>query len=143
MIARNSLVALFLAFTLPIGLMATEIYWPPLPKSGYIKGRVATKFDVEMGDAAFTMDTVLGDGKSADVAEIGVIREPYDITIPQYAYYSDDDQKKIPVILIQAEKVIGASGTVYMIAGRTIGKETKELVGMPKNFKFLGVSVPK
>jgi hypothetical protein len=63
--------------------------WPELPKSGFVSGRVATKEDVDAGQAIFSMD-----GKS---------KGPIEIEIPQYAIWTDQSGAEHPVIVTQAE----------------------------------------
>ena len=66
--------------------------WPPLPTSGFISGRAATREDVAKGDAEF----------AAEASGLG-IGVPVAIAIPQYAYWTDEKGQKVPVIVLQAE----------------------------------------
>jgi hypothetical protein len=70
--------------------MASDVVWPPLPKSGFVAPRVATADDVEAGNAIFSISK---DGSVGRVAEIDV---------PQFAFYLDG-QNKVPAIILQAE----------------------------------------
>ena len=67
--------------------------WPTLPTSGFISGRLATEDDFKNGDALFL--SPINDQPS------GV---PASIHVPQYAFFIDDDGKRIPVVVVQAEK---------------------------------------
>jgi hypothetical protein len=67
--------------------------WPPLPTTGFISGRPATDKDVADGNAVFVLKaygTYFG--------------KPLDIVIPQYAYLTKRGDKRVPVIVIQAEQ---------------------------------------
>jgi len=76
-----------LLFVFLFGTEAVTQDWPPLPKQGFISGRVATPADVAAGNAVFSAAVGGGDvGKSA----------PLRIQIPQYAYYKEG-ATKIPV----------------------------------------------
>lgn len=69
--------------------------WPPLPKQGFIRGRVATPADVAAGNAVFS--AAVGGGAVGKAT-------PLRIQIPQYAYYKEGGTKT-PVIVLQAERV--------------------------------------
>ncbi|MEH6420082.1 hypothetical protein [Pseudomonas sp. CGJS7] len=87
---RTYAAALFLmALT---GEIRAQTSWPPLPASGFITGRAATQADVRSGQAAFA----LAQGPVP-------VSTPLPLKIPQYAYL-DDEGKRVPVILIQAEQ---------------------------------------
>ena len=88
--------------------------WPPLPASGFIKGRAATKHDVASDQAAFVLES---NGKPEG--------RPLDIDIPQYAFLRDEHTgADVPVIIIQAEtngaaEIVGCIGVadhkVYVV----------------------------
>ena len=81
-----------------------NMIWPELPASGFIEGRVATKADVESGQAIFSMD-----GQS-----VGSVK----IEIPQYAMWKDDQGEEHPVIVVQAEK---APNGMQIVGFKTLG----------------------
>jgi hypothetical protein len=102
---------------------AADTSWPPLPQTGYISGRAATKADVAAGNAAFVLEV---DGI--------VIGKPMAITVPQYAY-NVEGKNKIPVIVIQAEEAQGFK----MIGARC--PDGGEVVGFIADFELLGTEV--
>ena len=73
--------------------------WPPLPKSGFVAGRLATEADLKRGDAVFLS---LIDGKPSG--------SPARIPIPQYAQLIEENGQRRPVVVVQAE--IGEQGTL-------------------------------
>lgn len=73
--------------------------WPPLPKSGFIAGRLATEADLQRGDAVFLS---LIDGKPSGT--------PSSIRVPQFAHLIEDRGHRRPVVVVQAE--IGEQGTL-------------------------------
>src|SRR5215510_39154 len=116
------LVALFLATE------ATAEGWPPLPKQGFISGRVATPADVAAGNAVFSTAVGGASGKST----------PIEIEIPQYAYYKEGGTK-IPVIVLQAERVdIQGAKPVQMSSVGAVGLDGKKFVGLLRSFELLG-----
>jgi hypothetical protein len=85
-----------LIFFMPLGISpALGDEWPPLPRSGYIAGRVASPQDLKAGNALF----VASNGDT-------VISTPLTLTIPQYAYWYGKGQR-VRVILVQAEEAQG------------------------------------
>ncbi|MFO1160027.1 MAG: hypothetical protein U1E60_14390 [Reyranellaceae bacterium] len=76
--------------------MSASSEWPPLPTKGFISGRPAQVQDVKDGNAVF-------------VAKVGdaVIGKPLAIVIPQFAFWTDSNGKKVPVVIIQAEEANG------------------------------------
>src|SRR5262249_60338051 len=84
-----------LLFVLFLGTEAATQDWPPLPKQGFISGRIATPADVAAGNAVFSAAVSGGAvGKST----------PLRIQIPQYAYYKEGGTKN-PAIVLQAERL--------------------------------------
>lgn len=72
--------------------IGADTAWPPLPKSGFIAGRVATEADIRRGDAVFLTAT---DGKPDGT--------PASIHVPQYAFLKQEGGKRQPVMVVQAE----------------------------------------
>ena len=97
--------------------------WPPLPTRGFIKGRAATKKDVEDGNAVFVA-AIAGKG-------IGI---PINIDIPQFGIWNDSESgRKIKVIVLQAEKAQKRDLIGFM------NIETGEFrAGLKEEFQFLG-----
>ena len=121
------LIVLFLATE-----AATE-EWPPLPKQGFIGGRVATPADVAAGNAVFS--TIVGGGAVGKAT-------PIRIEIPQYAYYSEGGTK-VPVIVLQAETVdIQGENTVQMSSVGAVRLDGKKFVGLFTSFELLGRAPP-
>ena len=107
--------------------------WPPLPKQGFVSGRVATAADVAAGNAVFSAAVGGGAvGKST----------PIRIEIPQYAYYKEGGTK-IPVIVLQAERVdIQGAKAVQMTSVGAIRLDGKKFVGLLTSFELLGRTPP-
>jgi hypothetical protein len=82
----------------PGQLRAGENEWAPLPKSGFLVGRIATAADVENGMAVFA---------ASEVGLSGARQLP--VQIPQYAQMRSDDGKLVPVVVVQAEEAAGLS----------------------------------
>ncbi len=105
----------------------SEHIWPPLPDSGFIKGRAATKADVDQRNAVFAF--IKDDEKST----------PLNIPIPQYGLLTTPGSKKTtPVIIIQAEKVRGMDMVGYVNL-----KNNKRAVTLLKKVKLLGKELKK
>jgi len=125
-----------LLFVLVLGAEAVAQDWPPLPKQGFISGRVATPADVAAGNAVFSASVGGGAvGKST----------PLRIKIPQYAYYKEDGTK-IPVIVLQGERVdIQKPGgeLVQMPSVGAVKPDGKKFIGILTNFELLGPAPPK
>ncbi len=100
--------------------------WPPLPATGFIKGRAATKQDVNSGDAAFFLES---NGKPEG--------RPLNIDIPQYALLRDETTgADVPVIIVQAE-TNGVSDIVGCIA---VGNHTLHIATL-KEVSLLGTDI--
>lgn len=97
--------------------------WPPLPRTGFVAGRAATQADVNSGSAGFA------------IGGNGVVGSPLSITIPQYAYFNDNDTT-IPVVLIQAE----ASQGKQLAAGKKA--DGSIVAGFLSDFTLLGTEPP-
>ena len=65
--------------------------WPPLPKSGFVAGRLATEADLKRGNGVFLS---LIDGKPSGA--------PASIRVPQFAYLVERGERR-PVVVVQAE----------------------------------------
>ena len=125
-----------LLFVLLLGNEAATQNWPPLPKQGFISGRVATAADVAAGNAVFSASVAGGAvGKSTALR----------IRIPQYAYYKEGGTK-IPVIVLQAERIdIQKQGgvLVQMASVGALRPDGKKFVGILTNFELLGPVAPR
>jgi hypothetical protein len=66
--------------------------WPVLPKFGFVAGRLATEADLKRGDGVFLS---LIDGKSSGA--------PAPIQVPQFAFLVEENGKRRPVVVVQAE----------------------------------------
>jgi hypothetical protein len=100
--------------------LAQSPAWPPLPASGFTKGRPATDEDVAAGNAVFVLK------------QYGVyFGKPLDVDVPQYAYLTKGGGK-VPVIVVQAEqernlKLFGVRG---LDGQKWVAKETElQLLG--------------
>jgi hypothetical protein len=125
-----------LLFVLCLGTEAVTQDWSPLPKQGFISGRVATPADVAAGNAVF----------SAAVGGGGVGKStPLRIQIPQYAYYKEGGTK-IPVIVLQAERVdIQKEGgeVVQMTSVGALKPDGRKVIGLLTSFELLGTVRPR
>ena len=72
--------------------VGADTSWPPLPRSGFVTGRLATEADIRHGDAVF-LTTI--DGKPSGT--------PARIQVPQYALLNQENGKRQPVVVVQAE----------------------------------------
>jgi hypothetical protein len=120
-------------------LISTEVAaqdWLPLPKAGFISGRVATPADVAAGNAVFSASVSGGAvGKAT----------PIRIRIPQYAYYKEGGTK-IPVIVLQAERVDiqkQSGELVQMASVGAVKPDGKKFIGLLASFELLGTVPPK
>ena len=95
--------------------------WPALPKSGFVRGRVATLDDVKKGDAVFAIPT-------------GSVR--LNMTIPQYAYRVDGNEKQAGII-VQAEEVPHQR----LVGFRPLGSGKAEMLGI-EQVELLGKDPP-
>jgi hypothetical protein len=93
--------------------------WPPLPKHGFIRGRVAQPADVAKGNALFVMKV---DGK--------LVGKAVGIAIPQYACVKSS---RTPVIVVQAE---AEPNGLKLVGERTLKGET--MIGMLGELDLLG-----
>ena len=125
-----------LLFILFLGTEAVTQDWPPLPKQGFISGRVATPADLAVGNAVFSGAVVGGAaGKST----------PLRIQIPQYAYYKEGGTK-IPAIVLQAERVdIQKQGgeAVQMTSVGALKPDGRKVIGLLTSFELLGRVPPR
>lgn len=104
------------------------VVWPPLPSSGFISGRAATKHDIELGNAAFVLES---GGKAEG--------RPLDIAIPQYGLLRDESTgAEIPVIVIQAE----SNGTIDVVGCVGIADKVVRVATLPE-LKLLGTDIHK
>src|SRR5215467_3741034 len=128
---KTACAALLIVFFLATDAAAED--WPPLPKQGFVSGRVATAADVAAGNAVFSAAVGGGAvGKST----------PIRIEIPQYAYYKEGGTK-IPVIVLQAERVdIQGAKAVQMTSVGAIRLDGKKFVGLLTSFELLGRTPP-
>ena len=117
---RNILAALLVGMGFAAG--AQPVRWPPLPTDGFIVGRAATKADVDAGSAVFV------------AADDRIIVMPVAIEIPQYAYFVDSG-RRIPAIIVQAEKVQGQT----LLGARLL--DGQYMVGFIGDFELLGKQV--
>lgn len=119
------ILAMFAALIAGTSVQAQAVQWPPLPKSEYVAGRVATKADVEAGRAVF-------------VAENNgvLLGKPAKISVPQYAWHRDG-AKKVAVIVIQAEDV----GPQRILGAKAVAGGY--LAGLASEFELLGQEPPK
>src|SRR5215470_11150058 len=110
-----------LLFVLFLGTEGATQDWPPLPKQGFISGRVANAADVAAGNAVFSASVGGGAvGKST----------PIRIKIPQYSYYKEGGTK-IPVIVLQAERVdIQGAKPVQMDSVAAVRLDGKKFIGL-------------
>jgi hypothetical protein len=125
-----------LLFVLVLSTEAVAQDWPPLPKQGFISGRVATPADVAAGNAVSS--PVVGGGAAGKSTPLG-------IKIPQYAYYKEGETK-IPVIVLQAERVdIQKQGgeVAQMTWVGALKPDGKKVIGLLTNFELLGTVRPK
>lgn len=102
--------------------------WPPLPTTGYIAGRSATRADVEDGNAVFYQQTDDG-GKS----------QPFDVTIPQYALCLTPDDLDVPAILVQAERHITDPNAEAILGLRDL--DGGEIVALNSEVALLGTDL--
>ncbi|SDY95563.1 hypothetical protein SAMN04487939_11016 [Lysobacter sp. yr284] len=117
--------ALGLALSIGIGTASAQAMWPRLPTSGFTTGRAATPADVQAGRAEFA----LAHGAVP-------VSKPLPLLIPQYAYHRDGD-KRVPVIVVQAEELGGRKFVGARMA------DGVGLVGYLGEFELLGREAPK
>ena len=99
--------------------------WPPLPTTGYIRGRVATAADVESGNAVF----------AACVGEVG---QPLHFAIPQYGLWHDPVTGRVePVIVVEAEWFEGDS--MFGLRQIPTGKDAMATIA---DLQLLGQTLP-
>ncbi|MEG3180308.1 hypothetical protein [Sphingomonas sp. LT1P40] len=104
-------------------LASEKVNWPDLPTSGFIADRPATVDDAKQGNAVFSMN-----GKSSGTVPI---------TIPQYVWWSDEEGKRHPMILIQAE--LAPDGTKIVGLRNLAGEDT---VATLPELELLGTKKP-
>ena len=105
------------------GYAEEKVTWPELPKTGFVTGRVATKDDVDSGQAIFSMD-----GQSLG---------PVAIKIPQYAMWKDKEGIEHPVIVTQAEK---APNGMQIVGFKTL--DGQDMAGTMPEVRLLGSKKP-
>jgi hypothetical protein len=116
----------YLALAIPVSSDEKQMVWPPLPSTGFIKGRAATTADVASGNAAFVLDS---GGKS--------IGRPLNIDIPQYGLLRDDKtDTDTPVIVTQAE----TNGTLEVAAYIRVA-DKKVGIATLKEIRLLGTDI--
>jgi len=108
-----------------LSYVAAAEEWPSLPDKGFILGRAATEKDVADGNAIFV-------AKSNGI----IIGKPIAIMIPQYAYLLEGNDKKRPVIVIQAEDANG----IKLFGVRDL--DGKEYVTKETDLNLLGSEPP-
>jgi hypothetical protein len=132
-VMREKLCAALLIVPFFLGTEAAAEDWPPLPKQGFMSGRVATPADVAAGNAVFS--TAVGGGAVGKST-------PIRIEIPQYAYYREGGTKS-PVIVLQAERVdIQGANAVQMDSVGAVKPDGKKFVGLLTSFELLGRNAP-
>jgi hypothetical protein len=129
---KSNVIAALLAVAF-LGTAAAED-WPPLPKEGFISGRVATPAEAATGKAVF----------SAMVRGAPAKSTPIRIQIPQYAYYTLGGQR-IPVIVLQAEtvEILQGGKIVRMSMIGAIKPDGKGIIGLLTSFELLGTVPPR
>ncbi|MBS1993956.1 MAG: hypothetical protein JSS83_25770 [Cyanobacteria bacterium SZAS LIN-3] len=119
------------------------VYWPPLPLTAFVSGRVATQQDVDNDIAAFGFPQKLepeqvakltGEEKAQAVECQG--STPLDIVIPQYAFLNLKGEE-LACIVIQGEEVGDAR-----IVGCRLCKDNSIAIGLLEDFKLLGQETP-
>lgn len=105
------------------------VMWPKRPEAGFLSGRSAKVGDVDRGDAVFSQRT--NDGSPA---------EPYPIDVPQYAVWCDEDGKRIPVVVVQAEPHIADKDGDPIFGLR--GLEGEAIVATAPEVELLGTAIP-
>jgi len=124
-----------LLFVLFLGTEAVTQDWPPLPKEGFISGRVGTPADVAAENGVFSAAAFGAAAKST----------PLRIQVPQYAYYKDGGAK-IPVIVLQAERVDiqkpGGEVAQMMLVG-ALEPDGRKVIGLLTSFELLGRVPPR
>jgi hypothetical protein len=106
-----------------LGSSADPSGWPDLPTTAFISGRPATVADAEQGNAAFSMD---GQAKSA-----------LEIDIPQYAWWTDENGSRHPVIVIQAEEAPDGTKIIGLLK-----PDGQHMVATGPELTLLGKSKP-
>jgi hypothetical protein len=122
---RFGLLALTIA-VLGSGALAQPTGWPPLPKRGFITGRIAQEADIKRRDAIF-------------LARINgqVSGHPAAVLVPQYAILTQKDGTKLPAIVVQAE--VNERGRFYGLRDFLGG----EHVATAAEVKLIGTVPPK
>lgn len=95
--------------------------WFKLP---VIQNRLATQEDVDAGEAVFFLNPELG------VASV------INLNLPQCAYYHDENDNRIPVILVQAEKFEDEHivGMVKLDGSKLVGMASQVEIMKPEEF---------
>lgn len=103
--------------------------WPTLPTVGFIVNRPATVDDVDRGNAVFCQQ-----------ADDGEPSEPFDVEIPQYAIWHEDDDGNVPAILVQAEHHITDPDGEPVFGLRTL--DGREVVATSGEVSLLSKQAP-
>ncbi|MBS1996099.1 MAG: hypothetical protein JSS86_07305 [Cyanobacteria bacterium SZAS LIN-2] len=120
------------------------VYWPPLPLTAFVSGRVATQQDVDNDIAAFSFPQKLdpeqvakltGEEKAQAVECQG--SKPLDIVIPQYAILNLKGEEHA-CIIIQGEEVDDTK-----IVGCRLCKDNNLAIGLLEDFRLLGKETPQ
>jgi hypothetical protein len=123
MTMMNNLIRSLLGLALAVAAPASTD-WPVLPVTGFITGRSATQEDIAAGNAVFAI------GENAS--------RPMSMEIPQFAYWSDEEGRRQPVIVVQAES--GPNGEE--IVGLR-GLDGSEMVVTLSELTLLGTARPE
>jgi hypothetical protein len=121
-----SLLAIFSVFSFYYAVSSQVVdrfIWPKLPDANFVKGRAATKNDVDSRRAVFAY---IIDGK--------VKGKPLKITVPQYGIVNKvSESRTIRVIVVQAELV-----NEHDLVGYVEVKSGKRGISLLKHVKLLG-----
>lgn len=129
MFSRNQVVAVMLGLSTVVAA-AQQFDWPPLPKAGFISGRIATEKDVAERNAVFApkaSGTIAGKSRAID------------IVIPQYAYVRDDKTgARRPAVIVQAEET-----QALQVVGVRFTDAPGQAIHALESIELLGTKPPK